>query len=145
MLNRQKEEKEGEKKEEGKVQTKTEAEARPKANAKTTHKAEAAPKKNAKAKPKASCKKITPTVKKKLKKKGGKDKDKEPVEENRAGRTKNKLETMKEKTAAWRKPLTVQENEEQAEGSRSFGSARGEKELCQSKEVCKDVEEGPAP
>ena len=37
------------------------------------------------------------------------------MEENRGGRIKNKKETMKEKTAAWRKPLTVQENEEQAE------------------------------
>ena len=54
-------------------------------------------------------------MKKKQKKKGGKNKEKEPVEENRGGRTKNKKETMKEKTAAWRKPLTVEENEEQAE------------------------------
>ena len=100
-----------------KVQTETKAVAKPKAKAKTTKsKAKAAPKKNmAKAKPKASCKKITPAVKKKLKKKGGKDKQKEPVEENKGGKTKTKKETMKEKTAAWRKPLTVQEREAQGE------------------------------
>ena len=37
------------------------------------------------------------------------------MEENKGGKTKTKKETMKEKTAAWRKPLTVQEREAQGE------------------------------